>query len=355
MKKIRFREIKQKEYEVLCEGREIPLTQHYFYGEWQVGQGRGVFRYVVEDGDEILAFFQIIKYTMTFNKSYLYIPHGPIFIKEASSEVISEFRNFCKALLKKENSVFLRFDPTARLNLIEGPTLQWGSLKAPGLLYDGNFQPKYEWVIDLSASEEDILANMKKVNRYTVRQAEKLGVTVDVIDKDFSKYRDKFYELVEETAERDGFSHSPKEYYSKIFDRCEKDRNGFMTIAYFKDEIMLINFFVIYGNSVFFLSSGSENENRKLGYTYLAQWTAIKYAKKLGLKYYNFGAVILEDNRYPFYKNWRGFSDFKKRFGGTLVEYSDFYDVVNNKFWYGLYALRKIIVLLKRQLLGRFF
>lgn len=315
----------------------------------------------MEDGVRTIGFFQLIRYPVAFGKSYLYIPHGPVFIAPVSEELLKDFKKDAEDILEREKAIFLRFDSY----FIEGSTFdKYGIFyKTPKFMYDGGFQPKYEWVLDLSASEGEILSGMKKVNRYTIKQAEKLGVSIEIVEKDFRRYFDKFYELVEMTAERDAFSHQPREYYETIFDSCEKASlpaqagppaeagRGFLSVARFKGRIMLINFYVTYGSSAYFLFSGSENENRKIGYTYLAQWEAIKYVKGLGFKYYNFGAVIPENNEYRFYKKWLGFSNFKKRFGGTIVEHGDFYDLVRDKFWYVLYLARKFMNLFKKRIL----
>lgn len=347
--KIEFKELNKDRYEALCGNIDVPLTQRYFYGGWQMVTGKKVWRYSIEDGSKTAGFFQVIKYQLPFAKNYLYVPHGPVFITEVSEEILIKFKDFCTELLKREGSIFLRFDPTWK-HVSEG--LQQIFFRSPKITYDGSFQPKYEWMLDLTQSEGDILAGMKKVNRYTVRQSEKAGVKLDIIEKNFLEYLDNFYELVRGTAKRDGFSHNTKEYYRNIFSECERNRNAFMVVAWFNGEIMLINFFVVYGDTAFFLFSGSEDANRRIGYTYLAQWGAIRHAKKIGLRYYNFGAVIPDDNKYPFYKNWQGFSDFKKRFGGTLVEYSDFHDIISNKFWYFLFVLSKLRAIMRRFFLG---
>jgi len=210
-------------------------------------------------------------------------------------------------------------------------------------MYDGSFQPKHEWILDLDKTEDELLAGMKKVNRYTVRQAEKLGATIEIVKENFGKYFDKFYELISKTAERDEFSHFPKEYYRKIFDACEKDKNAFLTVGRYGGEVLLVNFFLKFGDTVYFLFSGSDDTERRVGYTYLAQWAAIKESKGLGFKIYNFGGYAPENCKYIFYKKWSGFSDFKRRFGGRMIEYSDFQDIVGNKFWYFVYKVKRLI------------
>ena len=339
-----LKEIREKEYEILCKGRAIPLTQNYFYGEWQKAIGKKVWRYSMTNNGHVFGFFQVVKNSLLFGVSYMYIPHGPVVLGDipVGLELSTEFGNFCLELCKKEDSVFLRFDPLYSPWSKVQP-LAWGSSGVAKSLYDGNFQPKYEWVLDLMRGEDDILAGMKKVNRYTIRQAEKRGVEIEIIDKNFGQHLDKFYELEKMTALRDAFAPNLREYYSAIFNECEMSRNAFMAIGRFNGEIVLINFHVMYGDTVFFLLSASEDSHREVGYTYFAQWETMKYAKKIGIKQYNFGAVIPDNNKYSFYKRWRGFSDFKKRFGGFMLEYSDFHDVIYSRFWYTLYCVRKII------------
>jgi len=339
---ITFRELSQGEFDSSTKNFNLPLTQNGFYGEWQKAIGKKVFRFKIE-GDRLgRGFFQIIKYSLPFGKSYLYIPHGPIFEDDTSEEFWAQFREFCLGLIKKESSVFLRFDSVLKPDFISGRRTSY--VKVPRILYDGSFQPKFESVIDLSRSEEEILAKMKKVNRYSIRQAERVDLVVKILDKNFLEYLDKFYDLICATAKRGGFYHLEKDYYKTIFYLCEKERNGFMTIISLDSEVLLVNFFVTYGDAVYFLFSGSENKNRRLGYTYLAQWETMKHAKKMGFKKYNLGAVVPDDNRYHFYKKWRGFSDFKRRFGGELVEYGNFYDLIYDRFWYSLYFLKKFLV-----------
>jgi len=70
-------------------------------------------------------------------------------------------------------------------------------------------------------------------------------------------------------------------------------------------------------------------------------WKAILHAKKLNMRYFNFGGISNGD---PLYKSWEGLTSFKKKFGGKEARHSDFFDLVINPFWYSLYNLRKRIV-----------
>ncbi|MBI3632478.1 MAG: peptidoglycan bridge formation glycyltransferase FemA/FemB family protein [Candidatus Vogelbacteria bacterium] len=342
-----FREINKGEYENLTEGKSLPLTQNAFYGEWQSMNSKKVWRYSVEESSKTVGVFQVVKNNMAYGKSYLYVPHGPVFFKEPGVEFMHDFDKFVLDLLMKERAIFLRFDPTWGLRPQVRELI--GSV-APKYLYDGSYQPKFEWILDINKSEEELLAWMKKVNRYTIRQAERLGVTVEIVRESFGKYFNKFYELISKTAARDEFSHFTVEYYQKIFDACEKDRNAFLTVGSYGGEVLLVNLYLKFGDTVYFLFSGSDDSERRVGYTYLAQWEAIKESKRLGYKIYNFGGYAPENCNYIFYKKWSGFSDFKRRFGGRMIEYGDFHDIVGDKFWYLVYKTKRFVSSLLRNL-----
>lgn len=332
-----FKEVNTREYKELTKGKNLPLTQNYFYGEWQEALGRTPRYFVAKKSDEIVSTFIVIKFPISFGKFYLYIPHGPVFFVVPNDDFYVDFKKFIKNLTISEGAIFCRFDPGIKVS--DGVFF-----KAPKFSYSLGFQPKFEWVLDLGKNEAELLSGMKKVGRYTIKQAERLGIEVEITRNNFLQYFELFYKLMVETSARDGFSLYPKDYYLGILKSCEKNKNCFLSVAKHNDEILLINIHIIFGNTAFWLFGGSSTKEKKLGFTYLAQWRVIQEAKGIGLGYYNFGGVMPENKSYKTYKNWAGISDFKKKFGGFEFEYGDFYDVVANKFWYLIYLLRKFFV-----------
>ena len=108
-----FKEIaRENEFNPLTIRDDTPFTQGPIYGKWQEMMGRKVRRFEIKNGTETISFFQIIKYSLPFSQSFLYIPHGPI-LKEISyldSEFLKIFRDKLINLTKEENAVFVRFD-----------------------------------------------------------------------------------------------------------------------------------------------------------------------------------------------------------------------------------------------------
>jgi lipid II:glycine glycyltransferase (peptidoglycan interpeptide bridge formation enzyme) len=98
--------------------------------------------------------------------------------------------------------------------------------------------------------------------------------------------------------------------------------------------------FMTYGNEIVYLFSGSRSEYLSFGGQYCIQWHMIQYGIEHGYKLYNFygisGNLREEDNRYGVY-------EFKKGFGGTVIEYIGDFDLIISKPIYIMHELIKKI------------
>jgi lipid II:glycine glycyltransferase (peptidoglycan interpeptide bridge formation enzyme) len=178
---------------------------------------------------------------------------------------------------------------------------------------------------------------MHPKNRYNIRLAENKGVVIEIIENNFEKYFEDFYNLMERTAKRNNFKLHPKVYYKNIFENCEENKNAFLILAKHGDKILAISLILLFGETAYFVFGGSSDEYKNLMAPHLSHWQGIIEAKNRGYKFYNFGAVSSGSS----YKEFEGISIFKKRFGGQPLEYSDSYDLILKPIWYRLYNLRK--------------
>jgi len=94
-----------------------------------------------------------------------------------------------------------------------------------------------------------------------------------------------------------------------------------------------------------FLFGGSQSHlSENKGISYLGQWIGITEAKARGCFRYNFGGFWLPElGEFNQYFSWEGFSKFKQKFGGEVLEYTDFYDIIVKPFWYKITDLKKAI------------
>ena len=338
MRRYQLQELKETDlFDPTTINRDAPFTQANFYGDWQKNLGRRARRFLVLDGQDKIAYFQIIKYSLPFDKSYLYIPYGPV-IKDNSEDLLIFLKENLKKIAKSEQAVFLRLDFMPRQS---NKLLSRFFKKAPQYTYhSAYFQPRYEWLLNLETSEEELLKGMHDNTRYSIRLAERKEIKTEIVTENFEKYFEVFYRLMSCTAERNKFALHPKAYYECIFQNLNKAENSYLSVAKYKDKILVINLIVIFGKTAAYVFSCSNNEERNRAPSYQALWKAILHAKKLNMRYFNFGGISNGD---PLYKSWEGLTSFKKKFGGKETRHSDFFDLVTNPFWYQLYILRKRI------------
>ena len=93
--------------------------------------------------------------------------------------------------------------------------------------------------------------------------------------------------------------------------------------------------FLLYGDEIIYLSSGSYKQYMHLYAQYRIQYEIIKYAAENNFKKYNFyGISGIFDKSDPKY----GVYAFKKGFNGYVVELIGEYQISLNLVYYNLYA-----------------
>jgi lipid II:glycine glycyltransferase (peptidoglycan interpeptide bridge formation enzyme) len=201
-----------------------------------------------------------------------------------------------------------------------------------------NFQPRLEWVLDITKSEEELLKDLHKNTRYGIRFGEKNDVETKVITSDLSKHFDSFYELMSKTSSRSDFGLHNKEYYKNVFEVVEKNNTGFITVSYLDDKPIAIAFNIIYGDVCMYTYAASDTEHRKLMAPYKIIWESIIHSKSLGIKKFNFGGIAKNTEEKS---KLAKLTVFKQKFKGYEYRHTRFYDIVQDSFWYFLYTLYK--------------
>jgi len=294
------------------------FTQSWEWGELQKNSVRKIWRLEFQEKNEIIGLAQIIKYPLPFNKNFLYIPRGPIILNKQnfSKQVFEQYLN---KLAREENAIFIRIDSGVFKNAKPSPALAYRSAIT---------QPKTEWMIDLSLSESDLLAQMHEKTRYNIRLAQKKGVVAKVyFGNDIKNQLENFFNLLKETAQRDKFYLHPIIHYQKIVD-IFNDKIELVSAEY-EGKILAAGLVLFSGNTATYLYGGSSSENRNLMAPYAMHWEAIKRAKERGCKWYSFGAVNDTD--------LASVARFKQGFGGEAIEFGGSFDIIINPLWYWLY------------------
>ena len=349
----------------------------------------------MKDKDKVVAATLLLEKDMPLGLKMFYAPRG-FLIDFLDTKLLDNFVKAIKKYLKDKGAAFLKIDPyVVHLERdVNGDVVEGGTdntplvdhLKELGFIHHGfnidsskELQPRWMFTLDLKdRSVDDLMMNMIKPTRKNVKQTIKLGLTMEFIGEEGLT---EFKKITDHTGDRRGFIDRPLSYYQEMFKYLGDDIKILLcylepdkSIGLFQKEIDTINGFsditdkrkeeiasyekkinelkevkekhgdkIPLAGSMFIscekellnLFGGGYDEFMRYDAMYGIQWEAIKYAKENGYELYNFygieGNFKKENN--PMY----GVYEFKKGFGGKVVELIGEFDLPISKSKYNLY------------------
>ena len=311
---------------------ENSFLQSWNWGEFNEITGEKIWRLGVFDNDKLEAVALVIK-VKARRGSFLFVPHGPIYLTDNRGKVLNELTLFLKNLAKKEKVVFVRISPLLEkneenLNIFK----KVGFRDAPIHM----MHPETTWLLDITKSEDEILMEMRKTHRNLIRRAKKEGVEIiPGTDKEDIK---TFYDIHMETAERHKFTPFSYDYIKSEVEVLKKDDQISIFSAKYDNKIISSAIIVFYGSQAFYHHGSSRSEYNKIPASYLELWEAIKSAKKRGIKTFNFYGIVEDKPKHP----WYGLSRFKKGFGGYKKELLHCQDLPLNKKYIVTYIVETV-------------
>ena len=323
----------------------------------------------VRSGGELKAAIMLTARPAFLGKSVFYAPGGPLVDYEDTATLAFLVAKL-KKYIKSHNGYVLHIEPYYELverdrdgKIVEGG---YDHRRAEQNLTILGFKklphsdaPSYEFVLDINGrSPDELLASFKRNTRNHIRKAERAGVTVRELERgELSRFK----AITESTSARRHFTDKPLSYYEKMYDLFHPRGEVQFIIAEVNKEPdhtikpdpttkpdpsatstidLSAAMFMTYGDEVIYLFSGSdERYMREYNAQYLIQWHMIKYAAEHGFKHYNFyGIGGLPDPASPDY----GIYDFKKGFGGRVVELLGAYELPTSPFYHLHSFLKKL-------------
>ena len=259
-------------------------------------------------------------------------------------KIDEDLQDSLQDLCKEEKCLFVQVETidyvapfSSGRERIQDRDVKWAKVFKKNNYYK-KFIPPYTALIDLTQSEDDILAAMKPKGRYNIKLAKKKGVVVEQVDAHIWNIT-KFHTIMQETTSRNNFSGNMLEYY-KIF--LESLENSQMMFAYHEWEVIAAWIFVTDGEVMTYYYGASTNwEKRKLMPTYLLQWAAIEHAKKKWCKIYDFLGVAWDEEKNS---SLAWVTDFKMKLSPQKHLVSDAYIFINKTIKYKMIMLLKKVI-----------
>lgn len=307
--------------------------------------------------------------------SIAYVPMYPVF----SSDSVSA-QDFCAVLEEiavavsphlPKNTICVRFDPvlefdsaSMRDNFISKVRCFSARNRYSLKKSDVDIQPPDTSLIDISRSEDEILASMKSKWRYNINLASRKGVQIERIGvnevsssigavsdgnscnvassqdeffSNLSKKVDEFYEVYRVTSARDGIAIHSKQYYLDLLQKSAREKFAGndvplvrLYIARHEDDVLGAIITLVTRNEGVYLYGASSNVKRNLMPNFLLQWTAMRDARSAGARIYDlYGIPPTDDARHPMH----GLFLFKTGFGGKNIHRVGTFDVPLNHFY----------------------
>lgn len=306
------------------------FLQSWEWGEFQKKTGKAPLRLLGEDGGKPVALFQGFEHHLGLGLRYLYLPRIV-----CSQNNLRDLFNY----IRPHSYLFMRIEPSKADGFNHLRSLTTRSVNSR--------QPTATLFMDLNKLEERLLLEMHHKTRYNIGLARKKGVEIRE-----EKNVNLFWLLHEQTSRRDDFSGHQKAYYEKML---EMDA-VFQISAFYKGEAAASNIYMVCGDRFTYLHGASSDKHKESMAPYLLMWEAIKKAKVLGAKIFDFWGIAPvepDDNTdsntkknmcfnglcWPQEHPWSGITRFKVGFGGEPYRYPNAFDVILRPGVYQLYRL----------------
>lgn len=299
------------------------FLQSWQWGEFLKTENHQPFRLGLYEGSQLVGTALFTK--ITSKRATYFDCHGAPMIDWSKPEQFQAFHEYLIKLCKKEDAHFFRF----RAPLLHKDSFITEKKKQGYVLAPMYFQAEHTMLLDLTQDEEQIMANMRKNTRYSVRKAAKEGVTVRVSQD--PKDLKILFELYEKTVDRHGFVPYPYQFFVDEFEKFNEDGLVDLFFAEYNGQALSAAMIVYFGDGAYYHHGASIRNSPDVFNSYLVQWEAIKRAKERGVKRYDFfGVAPTDDEDHP----RAGLTTFKRGFGGERVRWMHTLDYPINKLRY---------------------
>jgi len=321
-----IQEIKEKNIweNFLRECKEKTFLNSWLWGEFQKELGNKIWRFGVFSNGKLVSSVLIVKIVAKRGK-FLFLPHCPNIkggFEHSSFEITKTLFDFLKELAKKEKVDFIRIAPIQkRTKENEKIFKDLGFRDAPIHIH-----PEVTWELNISLPESVLLSQMRKTTRYLIKKLQK-EKELTILEENNLEGLNKFYQIYQETKERQKFFPYSYDYLKKEFSTFSEDNSAFILLASFKKEIVSGGIFIAWQNTCYYHHGASSKKFLKLPTSYLLIWEAIKKAKERNCERFNFWGIAPRDYKFKIFglnlfpHPWLGLTLFKTGFGGEKKEY----------------------------------
>lgn len=324
-----IRPVENKYKEAFNKASVHPL-QSWEWGEFREKAGNKIVRLGVFDGDSLKEALTIIFSKIPYTKLKIgTLIKGP----KPTKEILEAL----KKLAKDENAIFIKLEPNIlkdqkTINLLENS----GCIKGKRL-----FTPTTFW-LDLTKSEEELLASFHPKTRYNIRVAQKQSV--EIVEDNSAKAFEKYWQLTKETTLRQGFYAHTEKYHRLMWKSLHPAGIAHLLTARYKGEIITTWTLFVWHDFLYYPYGASTDKYKNVMANNLMMWEAIKFGKKQGLTTFDLWGR----------EEGKGFTRFKEGYNPKVVEFLGTWDLVAGPLYWPYRAAELFRwILLRAKAIGR--
>ena len=316
---------------------EANILQSWAWGEFQESLGHKIWRFRVIENNQTIAQLLAIRLSLGFGKNIIYAPRDILINKTQPAnyqlQAMKMIVQKIKEIAPEENAILFRIEPP----ILKDDITMLSVYQSIGFTQSNkSMQPIENWLVDISAGENNILAQMKSKTRYNIRIAEKKDIKA-ITSQNVDDIR-IFNSLNKETSTRGQFVPHSDKYYKKQLEILGNNNLLTLFIAYFNDTPLAAILVSFFGKKASYLHGVSSNLHKDKMASYALHWTAIQTAKERNCTIYDMGGVD-HTGKHP---SWSGITRFKEGFGGKTVTCAGALELPLNPSWFKIYRLMRL-------------
>jgi len=283
------------------------------WARFQATRGWTPLRLVFREGGSIVGLAQVLVRRLPFFGSIAYLDHGPL-VDEERPQLVEATVKELQHLAADQVRMLIVQPATARVA---------DAMAAAGFLdADLGISLAATVQVDLSHSEDELLARMKSKTRYNIRKGLRSGVVIRTGD---AEDLGAFHSMLSDTAQRQGFTPNKMQYFVDLH-REMADIDGCLLFIAEDDAGPIASILlVVFGDRAVYKRGAWSGRSGNLHPNEALHWSAMKWAREAGLRYYDFDGIRPDiaraamDGRSLAPDATESVSRFKLGFGGDIV------------------------------------
>ncbi len=311
--------------EFLASHHAAGFMQSSWWADVMLSRGYGHFGVVLRDGDSIVGGAQVLMRQVESGPTFYHVPEGPVLPRD-DADAADAFEAVMEFIDQKRHK---------HSKLVSHLNIEPRWEKLPGFVTgfrqrSGWFEPRNTYCIDLTASEDAMLARMRPKGRYNIKLARRHGVSIveDVSPQGLQDFLTLYHAMIERQELKKRLSAT---FFEELLRKFNAIGCGSIFFAEYQGERIAAAVVIFFGNRATYYAGGSLATHREVMAPYLLHISVMLRAKELGCEWYDMYGIAPPSQADHM---WAGFSAFKRKLGGVDVNFVPSMDYVYDQAAY---------------------